>query len=397
MKVTAKNLSSLPDGSHPVGPNLFLKVRGRSKIFIFRYSLNGKRKDKSLGSISNLTISQAKAQVEKFRVGLREGKLPLSAKDELEAQVEKAANTEKADKHNEPVFSDYAARIIEKISSIRMWKNAKHRAQWLSTIETYAFPVIGEKRLSEIGIQDMLNILNPIWLSKNETASRLRGRLENVFSYAITDGLMSYNPALWRGNLDRELPPSSKVQKGTHHAAMTLKQLQENIGLFYPADTRSKQEILFTILTASRVGESIPAKWEEFDFANRIWSVPPERRKDGGLEPHRVPLSRQVIALLNSIERKAEYVFAVGDTLGSRYSLGRILKKKSGLHVTMHGFRSTFRDWAAENGVPDVVAEKCLMHATGGAVFQAYQRSDLLDQRRGVMQRWADAVFAEIK
>lgn len=394
MKATAKNLFSLPDGCHSVGPNLFLKVRGKSKIFIFRYSLNGKRKDKSLGSISTLTIRQAKAQAEKFRVDLRDGKLPITVKDKWE---EKAANAEEADQSTEPIFSDYANGVIEKLSSIRMWKNAKHKAQWFSTVETYAFPVIGEKRLSEIGSQDILNILNPIWLSKNETASRLRGRLENIFSYAITDGLMSFNPALWRGNLDRELPPSSKVQKGQHHAAMTLKQLQENIGLFYPADTRSKQEILFTILTASRVGESIPAKWDEFDFTNRIWSIPPERRKDGRPEPHRVPLSKQVIALLNSIERKTEYVFSVGDTLGSRYSLGHILKKKSGLHVTMHGFRSTFRDWAAENGVPDVVAEKCLMHATGGAVFQAYQRSDLLEQRRGVMQRWADAVFAEVR
>lgn len=178
---------------------------------------------------------------------------------------------------------------------------------------------------------------------------------------------------------------------------MPLDVLQEKISCLYPADTRTRQVILFTILTASRVGESVPARWDEIDWENRIWSVPPERRKDQKPYPHRVPLSDQAMELLNSIERKGEEIFCLkADDLGSRYSLAHLLQRITKTTATMHGFRSTFRDWAAENGVPDTVAEKCLMHVTGNAVVQAYQRSDLLEQRREVMQAWADAVFAKL-
>ncbi|WP_300914530.1 tyrosine-type recombinase/integrase, partial [Turicimonas muris] len=274
-------------------------------------------------------------------------------------------------------------------------KNAKHKEKWFSTVKTYALPVLGKKKLADIKKQDILEVLNPIWLTKNETASRVRGRLENIFSYAVSDGLMEFNPALWRGNLDRELPPPGKVQKTEHHEAMSLEELQGKIDCFYPAINRTRQVILFTILTASRVGESVPAKWDEIDWDNKVWSVPAERRKDGKPYPHRVPLSTQAVELLESIERTGEYIFSIKDTLGSRYSLAVLLKRMTGSQATMHGFRSTFRDWAAENGVPDIVAEKCLMHSTGSAVVQAYQRSDLLEQRREVMQRWADAVFAK--
>ena len=294
-------------------------------------------------------------------------------------------------------FEDYAEKAIEKIANVRLWKNAKHKAQWFATVRAYAFPVLGKKKLSEIKRADVLAVLQPIWSTKTETASRVRGRLENIFSYAVSDGLMDFNPALWRGNLDRDLPPASKIQQVQHQESMPLEELQEKISCFYPATTRTKQAILFTILTASRVGESVPACWDEIDLENRIWSVPPERRKDQKPYPHRVPLSDQAIELLKSIEKKGDHIFGVSEeSLGSRYTLTKLLKRLTGTTATMHGFRSTFRDWAAENGVPDIVAEKCLMHTTGNAVVQAYQRSDLLEQRREVMQQWADAVFSEV-
>lgn len=385
-KVTAKNIFSLPDGRHTVAPNLMLRVRGNSRTYVLRYCVGGKRRDKNLGSANDLTISEARAQAEKFRASLQDGVVPKTVKEEL---VEEFKVTE------EPTFEEYALTTIEKIASVRLWRNAKHKAQWFSTVRTYAVPIIGQKKLSEIGRNEVLSVLSPLWHVKNETASRLRGRLENIFSYAVSDGLMEFNPALWRGNLDRDLPPPAKVQKVVHHEAMPLEELQEKISCFYPATSRTCQAILFTILTASRVGESVPARWDEIDWENKIWSVPPERRKDQKPYPHRVPLSDQAIELLKSIERKGEAVFCFdADNLGSRYSLSHLLKRMTGTKATMHGFRSTFRDWAAENGVPDVVAEKCLMHATGNAVVQAYQRSDLLEQRRSVMQAWADAVFA---
>lgn len=385
-KVTVKNVFKLPDGKHSVGPNLNLVVRGNSRTYVFRYSVDGKRKEKSLGSAEKISISQAREQAEKFRVGLSEGHAPKTNKEVL---------VEDARKEEAPTFEAYALKTIDKIASVRMWKNAKHKAQWFSTVKAYALPVLGKKKLADIKKQDILEILKPIWLTKNETASRVRGRLENIFSYAVSDGLMEFNPALWRGNLDRELPPPDKVQKVKHHESISLAQLQEKIKCFLPANNRTRQVILFTILTASRVGESVPARWDEIDFKNKVWSVPSERRKDGKPYPHRVPLSTQAVELLKSLDRTGEYIFSIKDTLGSRYSLAVLLKRMTGTQATMHGFRSTFRDWAAENGVPDIVAEKCLMHSTGSAVVQAYQRSDLLEQRRDVMQRWADAVFAK--
>lgn len=387
-KVTAKNIFTLPEGRHSVAPNLNLRVRDGKRTYVLRYCIGGKRKDKHLGSADDLSLTEAKRLADKLRSELAEGKLPQTARDKLAEKLKEA---------DAPTFEKYALEAIEKIASVRVWKNAKHKAQWFATVRAYAFPVLGKKKLSEIKKADVLEVLRPIWSSKTETASRVRGRLENIFSYAVTDGLMEFNPAIWRGNLDRDLPPPSKIQIVEHHEAMPLEVLQEKISCFYPADTRTRQVILFTILTASRVGESVPARWDEIDWENRIWSVPPERRKDQKPYPHRVPLSDQAIELLNSVEKKGEEIFCFNaDNLGSRYSLAHLLQQMTNTTATMHGFRSTFRDWAAENGVPDTIAEKCLMHVTGNAVVQAYQRSDLLEQRREVMQAWADAVFAKL-
>lgn len=387
-KVTAKNIFTLPEGRHSVAPNLNLRVRDGKRTYVLRYCIGGKRKDKHLGSADDLSLTEAKRLADKLRSELAEGKLPQTARDKLAEKLKEA---------DAPTFEKYALEAIEKIASVRVWKNAKHKAQWFATVRAYAFPVLGKKKLSEIKKADVLEVLRPIWSSKTETASRVRGRLENIFSYAVTDGLMEFNPAIWRGNLDRDLPPPSKIQIVEHHEAMPLEVLQGKISCFYPADTRTRQVILFTILTASRVGESVPARWDEIDWENRIWSVPPERRKDQKPYPHRVPLSDQAIELLNSVEKKGEEIFCFNaDNLGSRYSLAHLLQQMTNTTATMHGFRSTFRDWAAENGVPDTIAEKCLMHVTGNAVVQAYQRSDLLEQRREVMQAWADAVFAKL-
>lgn len=387
-KVTAKNIFTLPEGRHSVAPNLNLRVRDGTRTYVLRYCIGGKRKDKHLGSANELSLTEAKRLADKLRSELAEGKLPRTAKDKLIEKLKEA---------DTPTFEKYALQAIEKIAAVRVWKNAKHKAQWFATVRAYAFPVLGKKKLSEIKKADVLEVLRPIWSTKTETASRVRGRLENIFSYAVTDGLMEFNPAIWRGNLDRDLPPPSKIQIVEHHEAMPLDVLQEKITCFYPASDRTRQVILFTILTASRVGESVPARWDEIDWENRIWSVPPERRKDQKPYPHRVPLSDQAMELLNSIERKGEEIFCLkADDLGSRYSLAHLLQRITKTTATMHGFRSTFRDWAAENGVPDTIAEKCLMHVTGNAVVQAYQRSDLLEQRREVMQAWADAVFAKL-
>lgn len=388
MKITSKNVFTVEDGNHTVAPNLILVVRGNTRRFVFRYSENGKRTDKALGPARKLSLSDAKALADELR-----SKLALG--EEIKTRRERK---EKENTPDVPVFKTYAIETIDRLQEVKRWRNKKHANQWRNTIEQYTFPFIGDKPINEITREDVLNILKPIWLEKNETASRVRGRLENILAYAVTDGILPSNPAIWRGNLDRDLPPPSKIQVVEHYEAMPLEVLQEKISCFYPADTRTRQVILFTILTASRVGESVPARWNEIDWENRIWSVPPERRKDQKPYPHRVPLSDQAIELLNSVERKGEEIFCFNaDNLGSRYSLAHLLQQMTDTTATMHGFRSTFRDWAAENGVPDTIAEKCLMHVTGNAVVQAYQRSDLLEQRREVMQAWADAVFEKVE
>lgn len=201
MKVTAKNLLKLPDGKHSVAPNLYLFVKGNAKSFVFRYSINGKRKEKGIGSANLLTVSEAKEIADQFRVLLRKGVAPVMPKEKLvvESVFEEC-----------PTFEKYALETIERIAKVRVWKNRQYKLQWISSIRTYAVPVIGKKKLSEITKKDVLDVLCPIWEEINESASRLRGRLENIFSYAVSDGLMGFNPALWRGNLDRDLPASRK-------------------------------------------------------------------------------------------------------------------------------------------------------------------------------------------
>lgn len=387
MKITSKSVFTVGDGNHTVSPNLILVVRGNSRRFIFRYRDRGNRFDKSIGPAKNISLTEAKAIADDLRS-------KLSLGEEVKTPKEMKPHNDKVEV---PLFKTYAIETVNRLQEVKRWKNKKHVQQWHNTLETYVYPVIGDKPINEISRDDVLDVLNPIWIEKNETASRVRGRIENILAYAVSDGILLSNPAAWRGNLDRFLAPQSKVKTVKHHEAMPMSVLQDKVKCFIPANNRTRQVILFTILTASRVGESAPAKWNEIDFENRVWSVPPERRKDQKPYPHRVPLSTQALELLNSIERQGEEIFSVSaKNLGSRYSLTGLLKRMTNTEATMHGFRSTFRDWCAENDVPETVAEKCLMHATGNAVVQAYQRSDLLEQRREVMQKWADAVFEKL-
>jgi len=384
ISVTLKNYRTLPTGTYTIAPNLILRVRGTTRSFIFRYTLGGKRLDKSIGPAKSMTLVEAKRAADQLRVQLAAGE-PLVT--QRERRIDEAVQ------ETIPIFSAYASECIERMRKVKMWKHEKTYYKATRLLELYANPVIGNKKISDITRKDIIAILEPIWTKKIDTASNVRGRLQEILAYAVSDEYLEYNPAVWKGNLDRYLPPPSKIAVVHHHEAMPLCELQEKISRFIPANTRTKQVILFTILTASRVGESVPARWDEIDWKNKVWSVPPERRKDGKPYPHRVPLSNQVMDLLNSIEQANEYIFPIKNAVGSKYSLRPLLQRTTGTKATMHGFRSTFRDWAAENGVPDILAEKSLMHATGSAVVQAYQRSDLLEQRREVMQKWADAVF----
>lgn len=397
--ITLKNYLSVGDGVYSIAPNLFYRVKGKYRNFYFRYTVNHKRKEVTVGSAKKISLTQAKELGKQLSAAFNAGQDPkqvLARKEpEKEAETEEPQSPEPTVPAI-PLFKDYALQCIQTINEVKAWRGRKTLSNWKSSLRIHVYPVIGDKTLDAITRQDIIEILTPIWHEKNDTASKIRSRIENILSYAVMDGYLDSNPASWKGNIERFFPSSSRLQKNNHYEAMPLSELQDKIGCFYPATNRTRQVILFTILTASRVGESVPAKWSEIDWENKIWSVPPERRKDSKPYPHRVPLSRQAVELLKSIEHKGEAIFCFSeDNLGSRYSLRPLLQKMTGTKATMHGFRSTFRDWCAENGISDILAEKSLMHATGNAVVQAYQRSDLLEQRREVMQAWADTVFAK--
>ena len=380
-KITQADIKKLPTGTHRIDDGFYIRVRGNSRSYFFRTQINGERRDIIIGSANKIGFMTAKAQVLQLKSKIAAGENIFEAHDEG-----------KDKKVDMPTFAEFSVEAIEAIAKAKRWKNRKHHQQWISTVNTYAVPVIGKKKINRIGRDDILEVVVPIWETKTDTASRLLGRLEKIIDFATFQGLYDKpNPARWKGNLDMILPAPSTVNPHKHHEAMTAEEAQETAFVTANAKAISYKAVLFWLLTACRVGEFLLAKWSEIDFDKAVFSVPPERRKDKRPYPHRVPLPAQAIALLESIERKGEFVFvtALGKTMTidtPRMTIRRIV----GRPVTMHGCRSTFRDWCAENGKDNTLSEKSLMHTTGNEVEQAYQRSDLLEQRRVLMQEWAD-------
>lgn len=368
----------LGDGMHQADRNLYLSVDGTRRSWVFRMKKDGRQIKRGLGSAALVSLAEAKLKAEKLRTQIRE--VGVDAREKRESIL----------------FRDIYAEVVETRDRVKRWRNPKHKAQWMQTIEQYAVPILGGMPVDEVTRQDILRVLMPIWESKAETASRLRARLEAVFGYAIRQGWREKeNPARWKENLEFDLPSRQKAKTVVHHEAPTVEELQ----LLAPRLRRSVggRAILFGILTASRVGEFVPARWDEVDLDRRVWSVPPERRKDGRDFPHRVPLSDQLVEMLASMERETDYLFpGLSDHHIHRETPRLMLRKFLGRRVTMHGCRSTFRDWCAETGQDPILAEKALMHTTGTEVVQAYQRSDLLEQRRPLMQSWADVICINI-
>lgn len=391
MQVTARNINTLPPGTHRVERCLYLRKReGRLSSWVFRYTISKKQKDVVIGTVDMISIAQAKETAARYRTMIADGIDPLAAKHERRARMAEAGTEEP----KTYTFSDLVEEALPVIARSKAWRNSKHAAQWVSTLKTYAVPILGDLPVQDIERDDVLKVLLPIWKTKTETASRVRGRLEAVFSYAIATGKRTgANPAQWRGNLEMFLPPFSKVKTLEHHDALTLAEAKALFSEWTPPTSVTACAIIFGALTAARVGEFVLAKWKEIDFRAKVWSCPPERRKDGKPVPHRVPLSRQALYILSLLPRESEYIFHTKRGSHMSKETPRVVIQKKLGHGTMHGFRSTFRDWCAENGKDFTVAEKSLMHATGNAVVQAYQRSDLLEARRVLLQEWADAIY----
>ena len=379
-------------GLHFVGgvPGLALQVLPTGgRTWILRVVIAGRRRDMGLGGFPEVGLAQARAKAAELRDQIRAGRNPL-------AEVQAARSALRAQALSTMTFRQASEKYIE--THRPSWSNPKHAAQWENTLIQYAFTTIGELDVNHINVAHILKILEQqvneegkLWEVRTETASRLRGRMEKVLDWAKGRGLRSGdNPAAWRGNLEAMLPKATKLQKVEHHPAVALDDLGTFMIELRKCDGIAAQALEFLILTAARSGEVRGVTWSEIDEANQIWIIPASRMK--AKKEHRVPLSSAASKLLSVIPRfeGVDLVFPAprGGKL-SDMSLTAVMRRMKRKEVP-HGFRSTFRDWAAERtNYPRDLAEMALAHSIGNAVEAAYRRGDMLEKRRMMMTEWA--------
>jgi integrase len=383
--LTAKRVAKLlkRPGRHPDGDNLYLRVSRPGKAsWLLRYERAGRERMLGLGPIATISLGEARERAKAARQQLLDNIDPVDQKRAQRAQ--RALVAAKA-----MTFREAAQAYFDQHE--KSWKNAKHRAQFLSTMETYVYPRIGNLPVGGIDTGLVLKCIEPIWGDKTETASRVRGRIENVLGWAtVRDYRQGDNPARWKNHLAEVLPKRGKVAKVEHHSALPYSEIPGFI-----ADLRKQKGIAaraleFAILTAARTGEVIGAKWDEID--GKTWTVPAGRMKASRL--HKVPLSDRAIEILSEVhtEEGNGHVF-IGPSNGaglSNMAMAGVLKRMKRDDTTVHGFRSTFRDWAAETtNFPNHVVEQALAHVIGDKVEAAYRRGDLFAKRKALMDAWA--------
>lgn len=378
MALTARTVETASPGKHNDGDGLMLVVKGTgARSWVLRCQAFGRRRDIGLGSWPEVTLAVARQKALDTRRLMRDGGDPVAARRRAKASL----------------FRDVAVAAIA--AKRDGWRNAKHAAQWTATLSTYAFPKLGSIDVRAIGVEEVLSALKPIWSEKPETASRLRQRIEAVLDYASAKGLRTgHNPARWRGHLDHLLPKPSKVKAVEHHAALDWRLIGSFMADLMQRDGTAARALAFAILTAARSGEIRGMRWSELDMEAAVWTVPASRMK-GGRE-HRVPLSGRAVALLGA-PGKPEHLVFEGDRPGrplSDMSLTAVLRRMKRAE-TVHGFRSTFRDWAGEaSNFPREVIEAALAHRLKDKAEAAYARGDLFTKRRSLMNEWAAVATA---
>ena len=392
-RLTARKVETITKpGRHADGNGLYLivdKSGAKRWAFIFRHEnphgRNNTLREMGLGGLSRVSLADARALAAECRRVLATGRSPID--------VRKAKNAEQRAK--EATFGAFADELVESLKP--GFRNAKHAAQWEMTLREYAAP-LRSMSLAEITTDDILSVLKPLWQTKPETASRLRGRIERVLDAAKARGLRSgENPARWRGHLDRILPARQKLSRG-HHAAMPYREVPAFMEKLRESDSISARALEWTILTAARSGEVFGATWDEIDIESRVWIIPADRMKAG--KEHRVPLPDRLILVLGEMSalRTGDYIFP-GRRRGkpmSSMTLAMHLRRTGVGNATVHGFRSSFRDWVAEEtNFPRELAEQALAHAVGDATERAYRRGDVLERRRQMMEAWAAFVSSE--
>ncbi|TCM54962.1 integrase [Rhizobium sp. PP-F2F-G48] len=379
-KLTARGVTSISTpGRHGDGGSLYLVVdKSGAKRWVFLYRRLERLREMGLGGVNSVTLARARELAAAARADLKAGIDPIEAKRSADITIV-------------PTFGDEADAYIEAMKP--QFRNAKHVAQWQMTLREYAGP-LRAKPVDQIGTADILAVLKPIWLTKSETASRVRGRIERVLDAARAKGHRSgENPALWRGHLDKLLPKRRKLTRG-HHAAMPYADVPAFVGDLRDRPALSARALEFTILTAARSGETYHATWKEFDLKAGVWTVPKERMK--AQREHRVPLARRAIEILEEV---AAFGIAPDALVFPGQKMGRPLSglamemtlRRMQVDVTVHGFRSSFRDWCGEaTEFPREVAEAALAHVVGDETERAYRRGDALEKRRRLMVAWAD-------
>ncbi|MDE1942736.1 MAG: integrase arm-type DNA-binding domain-containing protein [Betaproteobacteria bacterium] len=370
-------------GYHPVGgvPGLLLRVSDTgSRNWILRATVGSKRRDIGLGGYPAVTLADARNKARDARDMIKAGLDPV-------AEAESARSKLLAEQAKQVTFADAVIHFLNAKSE--EWSNRKHGDQWRNTLREYAEPILGQMLVSDIDVVHIERVLAPIWKTKTETASRLRGRIEAVLAWAtVRKYRQGANPAVWRGNLDHLLAKPSKIAKVQHHPALPYQELGDFMVSLRQKGGISARALEFAILTTARSGEVRGATWAEFDLAAGIWTIPAERMK--AKKEHRVPLSRSALDLLRALPSSdSPYVFpAPKGGMLSDMALSAVTKRM-GLEAVPHGFRSTFRDWCAEQtNYPREVAEMALAHTIGNAVEAAYRRGDLFEKRRNLMQEW---------
>jgi integrase len=366
-------------GLYADGGGLCLRVRSKTEAYwVYRYMLKGDARWMGLGSYPEISLVGARDKADAARKKKAEGVDPIDARKAAQGQSK--------------TFRECATAYIE--GRRDTWRNEKHAAQWSATLEMYAMPILGDMAVAEIEREQVLRVLDPIWKEKNETAGRVRGRIEAILDWAKARGFRSgENPAAWKGNLAHALPVRSSARQAAHHPALPYREMAAFVTALKGQGGISADALLFTILTAARTGEAIGARWSEIDLDAATWTVPADRTKTA--REHRVPLSGPALKLLRTLHKATGgdgFVFQ-GMKLKrplSNMAMLKTLERMGRDDLTVHGFRSSFRDWAEEQtAFGGSIAEAALGHVVGDKVEAAYRRGDLFEKRRKLMAAWA--------
>lgn len=374
-------------GLYPDGGGLYLQVtKGGARTWVYRFMLHGRAREMGLGPLHIVPLAEAREKARGARKLRHEGIDPIEARKAKQAEDRLAAATAMT-------FKECAERYIEAHKA--GWKNPKHAKQWPSTLETYVYPVFGDLPVQAVDVGLVMKVLEPTWRAKPETAGRVRGRIESILDWAAARGYRKgENPARWRGHLDKLLPARGKVQKVEHHPALPYTEMGDFILTLRGQEGVAARALEFLILTATRTSEVIGAQWGEFDPDKKLWIIPGVRMKAG--REHRVPLSDRALAIVNEMQadRLNDHPFVFpGGRPGrplSNMAMLKLLERMGKDDLTAHGFRSSFRDWAAElTHFPREVAEMALAHVVNDKVEAAYRRGDLFAKRHQLMDAWA--------